>query len=284
MKCRVKFYIFGLALFIAIPVLGQHHYSSWVHRNTTDTTIVRCSNDSLTMMKFPSGQMMSMMFPDSVYCRINRMPMDSLQHPFDSTFLGWHRMQIGTDSTHFDYMHCGSGDGSNYMMQFMKNFRCELYWDTLKTDSLHLRWRPTRVRGWNGSQWVTLSNVSISGNTATVATSQAYSALAIVGEPQQVTEASASTATPNNFVLDQNFPNPFNPETIISFSLPTAESITLKVYNMLGKEIAVLVNSQTLSAGQHFVKFDALNLSSGIYFYTIHSGKFTTSKKMLLLR
>lgn len=280
-----RFFLLIIVLpILTVPVVSQHHYSNWVHRSTTDTTIVRCWNDSLTMMKFPSGSMMGMMLPDSIYCRIDRMPMDSLQHPFDSTFFGWHRMQIGVDSSHFNYMHCGSGGGSNYMMQFMKNFRCELYWDTLMTDSTHRHWRPTGVKGWNGSQWVTLSNVSVNENKAIVTTSQAYSALAIVGEPYQVTEASTSTANPNNFVLDQNFPNPFNPQTVISFSMSTAENITLKVYNVLGAEITTFINNQTLSAGQHFVKFDASNLSSGIYFYTLHSDRFTDSKKMLLLR
>jgi len=88
---------------------------------------------------------------------------------------------------------------------------------------------------------------------------------------------------PNKYVLKQNFPNPFNPSTTIKFSIPSQSFTTLKVYDILGNEIAELVNEQ-LAAGNYKFNFAADNLSSGVYFYTIHEGEFTETKKMMLLR
>ncbi|WP_337871642.1 zinc-dependent metalloprotease [Ignavibacterium sp.] len=80
-----------------------------------------------------------------------------------------------------------------------------------------------------------------------------------------------------------NYPNPFNPATTISYSIPTNQKVTIKVYDILGKEVATLVN-ETKTAGNHQVSFNAGNLSSGIYIYMIQTNNFTASKKMLLIK
>ncbi|MBK7629523.1 MAG: T9SS type A sorting domain-containing protein [Ignavibacteriales bacterium] len=88
---------------------------------------------------------------------------------------------------------------------------------------------------------------------------------------------------PETFSLEQNYPNPFNPSTKITFNLSQAGFTNLAIYNLLGQKVATIVN-QELIAGRHTVDFDASNLSSGVYFYTIESGKNITTMKMMLLK
>ncbi len=87
----------------------------------------------------------------------------------------------------------------------------------------------------------------------------------------------------DQFSLSQNYPNPFNPVTKITFAVPVSGLVTLKVFDMTGKEIATLVNAQ-MNNGNYSVDFNAANLSSGIYLYTIKSGNFTDTKKMMLVK
>jgi hypothetical protein len=91
--------------------------------------------------------------------------------------------------------------------------------------------------------------------------------------------------TVNNFRLDQNYPNPFNPSTKIRYSVKTNSLVTIKVYNILGKEVAVLLNEEK-RPGEYTLDFNAgkLNLASGVYFYRMTSGSFTSVKKMILLK
>ena len=88
---------------------------------------------------------------------------------------------------------------------------------------------------------------------------------------------------PLHFSLGQNYPNPFNPSTTIRYSVPTAGKVLIRVYNILGQDVATLVNTQQ-SAGTYNVIFDASRLASGMYFYRISSGNFVQVKKMLLLK
>ena len=88
---------------------------------------------------------------------------------------------------------------------------------------------------------------------------------------------------PGKYFLYQNYPNPFNPSTTIKFNLATAGFTSLKIYNVLGKEVANILNGE-LKAGAHQVSFDASNLPSGVYMYTVSSGSFTESRKMMLLK
>ena len=93
----------------------------------------------------------------------------------------------------------------------------------------------------------------------------------------------SSAIIPEVFSLAQNYPNPFNPSTKISFSIPQQSQVTLKIYDVLGKEVMTLVND-VKSAGNYEVEFNASNLSSGAYFYKIQAGQFTDIKRMMLIK
>lgn len=86
-----------------------------------------------------------------------------------------------------------------------------------------------------------------------------------------------------SYALSQNYPNPFNPATTITYSIPQNSLVTLKVYDVLGSEVAELVNGQ-VEAGIHKVNFNAYDLNSGIYFYTINADNFTATKKLMLVK
>jgi len=88
---------------------------------------------------------------------------------------------------------------------------------------------------------------------------------------------------PTHYSLQQNYPNPFNPSTTISFTLPSKSHVTLKVFDIMGREIAILVNGE-MFAGNHTQKWNPSNISSGIYFYRLEAGSYTETKKLVLLR
>ena len=89
--------------------------------------------------------------------------------------------------------------------------------------------------------------------------------------------------SPKEYQLAQNYPNPFNPNTTIRYSIPQRSNVVLKVYDVLGNEVATLVNEEK-DRGVHTINFDATQLASGIYFYRLHAGSFVETKKMILLR
>lgn len=88
---------------------------------------------------------------------------------------------------------------------------------------------------------------------------------------------------PEKFQLSQNYPNPFNPTTSLQYAIGSRQFVTLKVYDLLGKEVATLVNEERL-AGRYKVEFNGSNLPSGIYFYELKAGSFTQTKKMIFTK
>jgi len=117
----------------------------------------------------------------------------------------------------------------------------------------------------------TLNMVDVSGNVT---------ALGII----QSATPSVNAATVTEYALYQNYPNPFNPSTNLVFDVLVENTVNLTVYNAMGQEVATLVNG-TMNAGRHTVNFDAANLTSGLYFYTVKIGnEFTATKKMLLVK
>lgn len=98
-----------------------------------------------------------------------------------------------------------------------------------------------------------------------------------------ITSIESNKSIPKDFLLSQNYPNPFNPGTIISYHLPTLSNVSLKVFDVLGREVVTLVNKEQ-PAGNYKVTFNASHLSSGIYFYVMRAGDFIQTKKLVLLK
>ncbi|MAO66639.1 MAG: hypothetical protein CL666_16730 [Balneola sp.] len=104
------------------------------------------------------------------------------------------------------------------------------------------------------------------------------------GRPLATSIVENTPGVPTSIKLEQNYPNPFNPTTQISFALPQAQEISLKVYDMLGREVATLVNNEMVAGGVNNVTFDARNLASGVYMYVLRGENFSVSKTMTLMK
>jgi hypothetical protein len=105
--------------------------------------------------------------------------------------------------------------------------------------------------------------------------------------PTIVTSVAAGNTVPSEFALRQNYPNPFNPTTTIAYDLSDRGSVSLKVFDALGREIATLINKEQ-AAGRYEVPFNARNITSGVYFYRLQvrqsSGTYTETKKLVLMK
>ncbi len=117
--------------------------------------------------------------------------------------------------------------------------------------------------------WIRLDGTALSVVTAIIGT--------VTGSEENITNI------PKEYKLGQNYPNPFNPMTTISYSIPKNDFVTLKVYDLLGKEVAGLV-SEYKQAGEYNFDFDGSLLQSGVYFYKLQSGEFSATKKMMLIK
>jgi len=127
-----------------------------------------------------------------------------------------------------------------------------------------LNWFPSNYTTWKAQETAELTHIQgILDGTTGVATTQ--------------------QGLPQTFQLQQNFPNPFNPSTDISYTIGKAGNVTLKVYNMLGQDVATLVNGYQ-SANTYHVNFNASSLSSGVYLYELRTGSNVTTKKMVLMK
>ena len=118
--------------------------------------------------------------------------------------------------------------------------------------------------------------------TATVSLA-IHNNVVICGTTSRVVGLEGQNNIPTAYALQQNFPNPFNPVSIIRYDIPKANFVRISVYDILGEEIRSLV-SEEKNPGTYEVTFDAKNLPSGIYFYTIRAGEFSQSRKMILMK
>jgi len=147
----------------------------------------------------------------------------------------------------------------------------------------------------NQEQTITIQGTLYPGNYRNVFTddSVTFSENAVITLPawgykvfeigSGITDVRYEESIPDQYSLSQNYPNPFNPTTKISFFIPEAGNVKLAVYNLLGEKVAEVLN-QEMTSGSYEVNFDASKLSSGVYFYTIKTGNYTASKKMILTK
>ncbi|KAB2843210.1 MAG: Omp28-related outer membrane protein [Melioribacteraceae bacterium] len=132
------------------------------------------------------------------------------------------------------------------------------------------------------SAWNT-NNLGILVFVQNSSTKEVYQSEFVTYNELGTTGVEENNSIPLSYNLFQNYPNPFNPSTAIEYEIPKEEHVVLKVYNLLGREIAELVNSNK-SAGKYKINFNAKNLASGVYYYSIQAGEFIQSRKFILLK
>ncbi|MCX6157882.1 MAG: T9SS type A sorting domain-containing protein [Ignavibacteriae bacterium] len=157
------------------------------------------------------------------------------------------------------YSHIGWGGGSYsiYQISFSQNYGLSKYSNN------------SSGGGTFGSLSYTLKGCKING--------------ILYGDTSTVSILNISTETPSKYSLSQNYPNPFNPSTVIRFQLSVAGDVSLRVYDVMGREVQTLV-IERLQAGTYEVKFDGSMLMSGVYFYKMVTEGFTDTKRMLLIK
>jgi subtilisin-like proprotein convertase family protein len=191
------------------------------------------------------------------------------------------------------FVKLSSPSGSSILTQY-NGANGQNYTNTIFDDTAHIsitqgtppftgRYKPqSLLSAFNNTQsegdWVLLIYDKSSGNQGTLLNW----CLQIVYE-NTVGISEISNKIPGGFVLFQNYPNPFNPNTVISFDLPKTGYVNLKVFDLLGREISTLIN-ENLKAGNYQYTFKASALPSGIYFYTLNSGDFNKTQKMILVK
>lgn len=142
----------------------------------------------------------------------------------------------------------------------------------------------------NGTTWSSLgmggfgvSAMMVNPNSSDIYVGTKEGKVFVISSSNGTTDVEDNSVIPNEYKLAQNYPNPFNPSTTIQFVVPEAGMYSLKVYNVLGEEVADLINNQ-LASGQHKVNFDASKLASGMYIYKLSGNNVNISKKMILMK
>jgi endo-1,4-beta-xylanase len=172
-----------------------------------------------------------------------------------------------------------------YISEFDLNIQDDTQQETKFQELFPVFWQHPDIKGvtlWGymqGKTWLTYSYLVNSNGTARPAL--LWLAQYIKDNPTGVEKT--VSVLPASFNLDQNFPNPFNPTTSIRYSVPKLTKVTLRVFDILGREVQTLVNTEQ-APGQYTVTFNAQNLSSGVYFYQLNAGSFTSTKKLMLLK
>jgi hypothetical protein len=153
-------------------------------------------------------------------------------------------------------------------------------------------WVDASSEQWTGAEWVYnmqgIYTYDANGNNTEVLTqnweNNAWvNFMKLTYNYQQSTDVEENINSIKDFILFNNYPNPFNPSTVISYQLPISSYITLKVFDVLGNEIATLVNEEK-PAGSYQVEFNVVDLPSGLYLYKIQAGNYSETKKMLMIK
>jgi hypothetical protein len=151
----------------------------------------------------------------------------------------------------------------------------------ITNDTINLRAVP--YKGYKFLNWTYSGSIVSQDSIYTVLEKNMVGGVLLDANFSELTSIQSKEKLPSEYQLSQNFPNPFNPETTISYSIPKSEHVTLKVFDLLGREVATLVD-EFKQAGTYKTNFNASGLTSGVYFYQLGAGSFVQTKKLMVLK
>lgn len=175
-----------------------------------------------------------------------------------------YKFRIRKNGTTVEYYYPSANNGLDTSITFTKS----------RLDSI------AKQLGLSGDSVVTICKATAYNGVDSLASANS---LLVTFKPTSVGIQNISSQIPDRFLLENNFPNPFNPSTNIKFQLPEKSFVRLIIYDMLGREVETLLN-ENMNAGFYSFAFNAVNLNSGIYFYKLEAGDFKETKKMILVK
>ncbi|MEP0861329.1 MAG: T9SS type A sorting domain-containing protein [Ignavibacterium sp.] len=266
---------------------GGHMGGGWMHRNMTQPMQFNTPFDELDWIEMQPGWHMGGGhhggMQDSLFCQIlETLPGSIVELGNENAFAGYE-----IDFFFTGMMGGGMGNmGCGEHMQFGSSANFQLHYTDAELQSRNIDESTVRVKYWDthSNSWLQISNVNhnMSDNTVSFSSDVVGNFFILTGDSPTSVESSNDLIV-EEYILEQNFPNPFNPVTTIKFNIPKNSFVQLSVYNLLGQKVADLVNEQ-LQAGAYEVNFDASSLSSGTYFYQLIADGNNLAKKMILLK
>jgi len=233
-----------------------------------------------------------MMAPDSSYCQFDEIYTDSLPGDLDATRFAGYYFNFYNPSGQGMMGWQGMGSG---MMRFNRGISFHLHYDQQELESQGLLEEDLKLKYWdeNSSQWADVSGYSVSVEANTIffnstrvnsyyALSAKSAATAVDGPFEEASN------TPLDFTLFQNYPNPFNAATVIKYHLPVSGTVSLKIFDVTGREVTTLFNGLQTS-GTHTLYWNGSDtegkgVSSGVYLSVLKSGNFKAAKKLIFMR
>jgi hypothetical protein len=265
-------------------LIGNNFGGGWMRKNNSNDKVMNPYDEKDFMMMGSGWNMGGGMMSDSMFARMLELnPYNMTNGKGQNIFKGY-EMGIFNSNGSNGMMQNGSCGG---MMNFGSNANIQFHFDDKQIQAYHIDTNSLRVKYWNNqiNQWSTISNVVInqSANTITFSNNQIASYYILTSD--NVTAVEENAAVPTGYSLGQNYPNPFNPSTNISYQIPVGSHVSLKVFDILGNEVATLVD-EFKSAGSYNTQFSIHNsqLSSGVYIYQINAGSFMATKKFVLMK
>jgi len=266
-----------------------HFGGGWFHRDMDSSNYFHSPFDSLDGLRVHPGWHGGMnhghgMMADSLFCQILEV------FPQNIPSRGEHHILAGYEIAMFN------PDGSNNMwmneghgghMNFNNSVDFRLHYNDIQLLGENIEENSLQVKYWddNSSNWIEINEATFNkdDNTVTFATDEVSNFVILTGTQSTTSIDDKNDLSVKGFRLNQNFPNPFNPETNIEFELLKSGLVKLSAYNVLGQKIVTLVD-ELMNSGVHTIKFQADNLPSGIYYYMLESNGQRIVRKMTLIK